>query len=112
MPDLRYLIHTNAKIVHTSFYYQICSYLVLPYMNIWRLFNVHNPSNAYANFSKFRKTNISYPLIRSRTLVYQGVRNISFSENFAYVLNERTLINLGEAWKKTSQFAVFFEPWF
>ena len=29
----------------------------------------------------FRKTNISYPLIRTCTCVYQGVRNISFLEN-------------------------------
>ena len=29
----------------------------------------------------FRKTNISYPLIRTRTCVYQGVRNVCFSEN-------------------------------
>ena len=35
-----------------------------------------------------RKTNISNPLIRTRTFAYQGVRNVSFSENFAYVLNE------------------------
>ena len=35
----------------------------------------------------FRKTNISYPLIRIRTCVYQGVRNVSFLDNFAYVLN-------------------------
>ena len=28
----------------------------------------------------FRKTNISYPLIRTRTCVYQGVRNVCFSE--------------------------------
>ena len=33
----------------------------------------------------FRKTNISNPLIRTRTCVYQGVKNVSFSENFAYV---------------------------
>ena len=32
----------------------------------------------------FRKTNISYPLIRSRTCAYQGVRNVRFSENLAY----------------------------
>ena len=31
----------------------------------------------------FRKTNISNPLIRIRTCAYQGVRNISFSENLA-----------------------------
>ena len=36
----------------------------------------------------FRKANISYTLIRTRTCVYQGVRNVSFSECFAYVLNE------------------------
>ena len=29
----------------------------------------------------FRKMNISYPLIRTRTRAYQGVRNICFSEN-------------------------------
>ena len=37
-----------------------------------------------------RKTNISYPPIRRRSSAYQGV-NISFSENFAYVLNEWSL---------------------
>ena len=36
----------------------------------------------------FRKTNISYPLIRTRTCAYQGVRNVGFSENFTYVLND------------------------
>ena len=36
----------------------------------------------------FRKTNISYSLIRTRSCVYQEVRNVSFSENFAHVLNE------------------------
>ena len=29
----------------------------------------------------FQKTNISYPLIRTGTCVYQGVRNVRFSEN-------------------------------
>ena len=28
----------------------------------------------------FRKTNISYPLTRTRTCAYQGVRNVCFSE--------------------------------
>ena len=33
--------------------------------------------------SKFSgKTNISNPLIRTRTCAYQGVRKVSFSENF------------------------------
>ena len=31
----------------------------------------------------FLKTNISNSHIRTRTCVYQGVRNVSFSENFA-----------------------------
>ena len=35
----------------------------------------------------FRKTNISNPLKRTPTYAYQGVRNVSFSENFAYALN-------------------------
>ena len=29
----------------------------------------------------FRKTNISDPLVRTRTCAYQGVRNVHFSEN-------------------------------
>ena len=33
----------------------------------------------------FRKTNISSPVTRTRACY--GVRNVSFSENFAYVLN-------------------------
>ena len=41
--------------------------------------------STYTKFSK--KTNISYPLIRTRTCAYQEVRNVSFSENFVYVLN-------------------------
>ena len=39
----------------------------------------------------FRKTNIFYPLIRKHTCAYQKVRNVAFSENFAYVLNEWSL---------------------
>ena len=35
--------------------------------------------SAYAKFSE--KTNISHPLIRTRTCTYQGLRNVSFSEN-------------------------------
>ena len=31
----------------------------------------------------FRKTNISYPLIRTRMCTYQGVRNVQFSKNLA-----------------------------
>ena len=41
--------------------------------------------STYAKFSK--KTNISHPLIRTRTCTYQRLRNVSLSENFLYVLN-------------------------
>ena len=36
----------------------------------------------------FRETNISYRLIRTGTSAYQGIRNVSFLENFAYVINQ------------------------
>ena len=36
----------------------------------------------------FRKANISYPLIHKRTCAHQGVRNVSFLENFVNVLSE------------------------
>ena len=35
----------------------------------------------------FRKTNISDPLIRPSSCAYQGVKNVSFPEKFAYLLN-------------------------
>ena len=38
-----------------------------------------------------RKTNISNPLIRTRTCAYQEGRNVSFLESFAYVLNRKPL---------------------
>ena len=47
----------------------------------------------------FRRTNISYPLIRTRI----NIRNVSFSENFAIVLNEWTLLQMNFAsffWKR------------
>ena len=60
----------------------ICSYL-LP------SFSFVTPGDhllsTYAIF--FRKTNISNPLIRRRTSAYQGVRNMTFSENLVYVLH-------------------------
>ena len=34
-----------------------------------------------------QKNNISYPLIRTPTCAYQGVRNVRFSGNFTHVLN-------------------------
>ena len=34
------------------------------------------------------KLNIFNPLIRTRTRAYQGVRNVTFSENFAYLMDD------------------------
>ena len=53
--------------------------------NIDAVFWYHSFST-YAKFSE--KNNISYPLIRTRTCACQGVRKVSFSGNFAYVLND------------------------
>ena len=39
----------------------------------------------------FRKTNSSYPVIRTYAWAYQGVTNVSFSEHFPYVLNGKIL---------------------
>ena len=39
----------------------------------------------------FRKTDISYPLIRTRTCAHQGVKNVDCSEKFTYVLNKWSL---------------------
>ena len=39
-------------------------------------------------YKMFRKSNISYPLIRTRTFACQGIKNLSFSEDFVYVLND------------------------
>ena len=48
---------------------------------------------SFSTYSKFsEKTNFSYLLIRTRICAYQGVRNVRFSENFAYVLNEWSLM--------------------
>ena len=41
----------------------------------------------------FQKTNIFYPLICTSTCAYQEVKNVSFSESFAYILNEWSLYN-------------------
>ena len=52
------------------------------------LVNIHMGSSIKCVFKIFQKTNISNPLIRTSTFAYEGVRNVSFSENLAYVLND------------------------
>ena len=55
-----------------------------------------NWDHSFSTFAKFsEKLIVLTPwYIRTRTCAYQRVRNISFSENFAYVLNEWPLANL------------------
>ena len=48
----------------------------------------HHASSNQQLRKTFRKTNISDPLIRTRKWVYQGVKNVGFSENFAYLGEE------------------------
>ena len=46
-------------------------------------------------FKFFRKNNISYPLIHARSIV----TNISFLENFAFILNELLISGLVRIYK-------------
>ena len=49
------------------------------------LYFLGHPLSTYAKYSERLK--FLNPLIRTRACAYQGFRNISFSENFTYVLN-------------------------
>ena len=49
------------------------------------------PSIKYVR-KMFRKTNISNPLIRTRTCAYQGVRNVSFSKHLRTYLMDDPLL--------------------
>ena len=66
------------------------TYNVRKYLNLWSLFPLFTYYGIIhlVRTQIFQKTNISDPLIRTLTCAYQGVRNISFSENVAYVLDE------------------------
>ena len=55
------------------------------------LFSIFLMERPYYTFKYVRKnikkTNIFYPLIRTRTCARQGVRNVSSSKNFGYLLD-------------------------
>ena len=70
--------------------------------------NTKGPSIKYVR-KIFQKTNISNPLIRTRTCVYQEVRNVSFSENFAYGLNEWPPMNM--YWSTPHPVLVKLQEW-
>ena len=46
------------------------------------------------SFSQNFTQNFSYPVIRTRTGLYQGARSVRFLENLANLLNEWSLINI------------------
>ena len=58
-------------------------------LSVWFNSVSNRPTGVIHLVSKqiFRKTDIAYPLIRTHTCASQRVRNVSFSENFAHVLN-------------------------
>ena len=53
----------------------------------------------WVHTQNIRKTNISYPLIRTLTCAYQKVRKVSFSNSFAYTLNEWSLWVIEGTWR-------------
>ena len=78
------------RLSFTNFTWSILEYLD-PYVLTCKKLTI-NPSRSWANLVRTiffsRKTNIFYPMISKHKYAYQGVRNASFSENFAYVQNE------------------------
>ena len=48
--------------------------------------------HSFSTYAKFpEELTFLTPMIRKRMFEYQGVRNVKFAENFAYVLNEWSL---------------------
>ena len=60
----------------------VCSYHVTHVDSLFWRFEREHLFSTYAKFSE------KLIFLNPRTCAYQGVRNVSFSENFAYVLNE------------------------
>ena len=47
-----------------------------------------NRDHSFTTYAKFSEKLTFLTPIRTRTCAYQGVRNVGFSENFTYVLND------------------------
>ena len=45
----------------------------------------------------FQKTSIYYTMMRTGTCAYQGVINVSFLGNFAYVINKQSVTDLSRS---------------
>ena len=73
----------NARKYHSAFFKNFSSYTK----------GGHSFLSTYAIFSEKLTFLITW-YAHVRTWAYQGVRNVSFSNNFAYVLNEWPLVNV------------------
>ena len=68
------------------FQFQIC--VIAFAKNEWQLVEEKDLWITIKNVHKmFWEITIFYPLIRTRMCAFQGVRNVSLSENFEYILN-------------------------
>ena len=56
-------------------------------LNLHMCISIEKRGHRFSMYAKLSEKLISYPLIRTRTCAYQGVRNVSFSESLGYVLN-------------------------
>ena len=52
------------------------------------LCTVYKVVSEIIHFENFAKNQHYPPLIRNRTCLYQGVKNVTFTEDFEYTLNE------------------------
>ena len=71
--------------------WNVVSKLQVAYYRTRRCFR-YQRGHSLSTYAKFSEKQSFKPLISTRRRGYQGVRNVSFSENFAYVLNGRSQI--------------------
>ena len=64
-----------------------CGYFTEPFAKKLRATRVDQGDNSFNTFAKISENSISCPLIRTPTYAYQGVRNLSFLENFEHIRN-------------------------
>ena len=85
---------------------------VVLWNNFVQKFNDFIGDHSFSTFAKFsEKLNISYPLIPARTCAYQGVRNVSFSGNFANILNEWSICIFQLFLNIFLAMFPFYKPW-
>ena len=88
--------------IFQSFNVNVTGLLDIDYKFNFQFVSIFKVNNNYGSSSKyirkvFQKTNISNPLIRTRTGAYQGVGNVSFSENLRMYLMDDPLCKITPA---------------